>query len=806
MSFLFDFTHLKLKSTVVVLTTFSFFLVSQIQAKQTVSENKKVQYRAELIRTSYGIPHITANDYGSLGFGEGYAAAEDQVCNFAHGIVVANAKRTFYHGKGNKNQHLMSDIVIRALGLPQSSEKDFYAQPKENQVWIKGYADGYNKYIREVGKDNITSWCKGEAWVKEISPIEIFSRFKVLAQTAPFLAGMIVTAKPPEVVHKKNISQIEISSEALDAEFKGLNEKALGSNGWAFGKDRTETGRGLLLGNPHFPWYGTNRFWEKHLTIPGKLDAYGVGLIGSPGVQIGFNKNVGWTHTVSDSERVVFYSLKLVKGDPTQYYYDGKPRKMIAKEVSVPLSGGGVEHHTVWFSHYGPMVNLPGVGWTKTMAVSMRDANVGNQDLFSQWKDMSLAENMDAFKAAHKKWNAMPWVNTMATSSDGRAVYMDNSNVGRLSKEAMELWKQRKESDPLTKSIYNRMKLIVLDGSDSRFEWTSHPQARRAGVVPYSEKPQLDNSDYIFNSNDSHWLTNVSTPLEGYSPLYGPEKTARTLRTRMNAKMVSDFSRKGFAGADGKFSLKEIQSAILSNRSLSAELLLDDLIDACTKTKITDLKQACSVLKSYNKHLDLDSKGAVLFREWLYQHKYSEIFKKGNLFAVDFDANDPVNTPRDLADESIALKALEKSVAILNSAGLNLDVKLGDVQFAYRAGDKIPLHGGENIEGIANIMGHKIYDTQVKQNTAKMIKGSKRLTNKGYLINYGTSFLMSLSYTDDGPHAEAFLTYSESGDPSSEHYNDQTKLFSKKQWRPIVFNKDAIKKDTQSTMILTGEG
>ncbi|RKZ99648.1 MAG: hypothetical protein DRQ47_10695, partial [Gammaproteobacteria bacterium] len=42
------------------------------------------QYKATIVRTSYGIPHITADDFANLGFGEGYAAAEDHVCNIAY--------------------------------------------------------------------------------------------------------------------------------------------------------------------------------------------------------------------------------------------------------------------------------------------------------------------------------------------------------------------------------------------------------------------------------------------------------------------------------------------------------------------------------------------------------------------------------------------------------------------------------------------------------------------------------------------------------------------------------------------------
>ena len=772
---------------------------------------EKDQYSVEIIRTSYGIPHIIANDFASLGFGEGYAAAEDHVCNIADGIVIARGERTKYHGEGDKQQHLQSDVVIRALEIPNRAKQEFDAQSLENRQWITGYADGYNKYIREVGRDNITSWCKGEPWVQEISAYDLFARFQVLGQSAPRMAAMITAAKPPAKDSDK-VAQQQIELQTFAAEIDDLKSRYLGSNGWAFGKDRTENGRGMLLGNPHYPWTGSSRFWEKHLIIPGKLNIYGSHLIGAPGVAIGFNENVGWTHTVSNSERVVFYTLDLVPGDPTSYYYDGKPRKMTSVKILLSVKGQEKQQqHSVWFSHYGPMVSLPGAKWTEKSALTMRDANFRNQNLFSQWKAMDLASDMDSFKDAHRKWNAMPWVNTMATSKDGRAVYIDGSNVGRLSKEAIALWQERKETDELIKKFYHNMELILLDGSDSRFEWQSHPEARVAGVVPFVEQPQMERSDYIFNANDSYWLTQVDEPLTGYSPLYGQEASARSLRTRMNAKLVSDASKAGPAGEDGKFSLKEMQQAIFSNRSLSAELLLDDLVTACSTTNSVlveeqqlDLTDACKVLKGYNKHLDLNSPGAVLFREWIDLYSYGETFKKGVLFAIPFDVNDPVNTPRQLADTKLALQNLGKATQILKAAGLKLDTTLGDSQFAYRGDKKIAIHGGGREEGIANVIGQRNYDTLAKQVRGKKLEGSKYLTDKGYAVTYGTSFLLSLSYTNTGPVAEAFLTYSESGDPSSAHYTDQTQLFSKKQWRPILYNMEDIKKDVKSSMTLIG--
>ena len=54
---------------------------------------------------------------------------------------------------------------------------------------------------------------------------------------------------------------------------------------------------------------------------------------------------------------------------------------------------------------------------------------------------------------------------------------------------------------------------------------------------------------------------------------------------------------------------------------------------------------------------------------------------------------------------------------------------------------------------------------------------------------------MALEYTEKGPRAQAFLTYSQSGDPTSPQFLDQTQLFSDKQWRPIRFTEQEIRAD-----------
>jgi acyl-homoserine-lactone acylase len=216
-----------------------------------------------------------------------------------------------------------------------------------------------------------------------------------------------------------------------------------------------------------------------------------------------------------------------------------------------------------------------------------------------------------------------------------------------------------------------------------------------------------------------------------------------------------------------------------------------------------DIRDARQVIANYNGQLDLDSKGAVLFREWLTAYDYGEMLDKSSLFAVPFDAKDPVNTPRGLSDKQVAAKKLGHAVQVLGRAGLALDSTLADAQFAFRSGTDIAIPGGNRHEGVANLMLAGSGDWRGYKVGATKIDGSSTLTDKGYPVIHGSSFLLCLSFTDDGPHAEAVLSYSQSGDPSSPHYIDQTRLFAKEQLRPVLFRQKDIEANTISSKVLT---
>ena len=93
-----------------------------------------------------------------------------------------------------------------------------------------------------------------------------------------------------------------------------VDPQMIGSNALGFGSALTESGRGILLGNPHYPWHGPSRFHIAHLTLPGEVDVMGASLVTTSRVAIGFTQRVAWSHTVSTALRFTMFRLDLVPG------------------------------------------------------------------------------------------------------------------------------------------------------------------------------------------------------------------------------------------------------------------------------------------------------------------------------------------------------------------------------------------------------------------------------------------------------------------------------------------------------------
>lgn len=756
-------------------------------------------YSATVVYTPFGIPHITARDHASLGFAEGYVAARDHLCNISHIVLRAKGELSQTFGTGPKNGNFLSDYAARGLGMREKYQVGFSQQPAAFKQMLTGYAAGFNKYLADdESRADHTHWCRGEEWVKPLSPLDLYARARYIIETLPQVGSGLYAAKPPSA------DTASIDPEHLRSAAAALNQKGFGSNAWAIGKDVSESGGGMLLANPHYPWFGSNRFWEKHLTIPGELDVYGVSLVGTPGISIGFNQHIAWSHTVSDSKRVVVYRLTLNPEDPTQYLYEGEFRQLKAHTFSVPVKDANGQISNVparmYHSVHGPLISLPGMAWTDKAAYAARDANRDNDSAHAQWYDMGRATDMASFKAAHARWNALPWVNTIAVSRDGQASYIDTSSVGHLSQTAIAAWKAAYAAGGPIKTAYDEANVVVLDGSRAKNNFLEDGSPL-PGTVPYAQRPQMTRSDYVFNANDSYWLSSPRAPMDGFSPLYGLTATKRSLRTRQNILLLEDGAARG---QDGKWSLRELQTQILSNASLAATLFLSELIGVC-EDGATFPAALCNTLKAYDGHLNLGSTGAIVFREWLVAYIGLCSESGVSVFAIPFSADNPIHTPSGLGNKTMAAKALVAAVELLTEALIPFNAALGDVQVALRGQQRIPMHGGLRSEGVANLINQRRNDTGAPQDVGVPYATKSGLSDEGYLVSGGTSFLMTLAFGADGPSAEAVLTYGQSGTPGNPNYHNQTTLFANKTWRKIFFDRDEIEANAIETFSITGQ-
>jgi acyl-homoserine-lactone acylase len=734
-------------------------------------------YSAQIRRASYGVPHITAADFASLGFGVGHVQAEDNICVIAEKVVTVDATRSRYFGPTEPN--VRSDLFFQKAKQDGTLERFLSGVPDGVHApsvaahdLVRGFAAGYNNYLRRTGVANLTDpACRAKPWVRQISELDLWRATwaNVIRASSRALLDAIVGAAPPSAT-------AATAATALPATLDGT-AAGLGSNAYGLGREATVDGTGMVLANPHFPWDGAERFYRMHLRIPGVYDVEGAALIGDPMVEIGHNATLGWSHTVSTARRFVWQRLTLVPGDPTAYLFDGRPEQMTRHTVTIQVpspTGGTVPvTRTLYDTRFGPVVVVPGAfPWTTTTAYAITDSNATNNRAIDGWLQMGRAGSVRQLKAVLDHYQFLPWVNVIAADSTGEALYGDHSVIPRLTDELAAACVPA----PF-KPLYATTGQAVLDGSTSACALGTDPDAAVPGIFGPSRLPVRFRADYVTNSNDSYWLANPQEPLTGFPRIIGDEATPRSLRTRLGLLQVQQ----RIAGTDGlpgtRFTTANLWQVEFGDRVYGGELVRDDLVGLCTAHPTgtatngasVDLSAACAALRAWDLHANLDSRGAHVFREFA--------LAGGIRFADPFVPTDPVNTPRRLAvADPRVLTALADAVQKL--AGIPLDAPLGAIQSEPRGTERIPIHGERHEAGAFNVI------------TAPLVPGV------GYpKIVHGSSFVMAVQLGPTGPTGRQILTYSQSTDPNSPYYADQTRLYSRKGWDTIKYTDAQISAD-----------
>ncbi|MFF8278391.1 penicillin acylase family protein [Streptomyces lateritius] len=742
--------------------------------------------------TEYGIPHIVARDYANLGFGTGWAQAADQICTLADGFVTVRGERSRWFGPdgapdgslSSATRNLSSDLYFRGV-RDAGTVEGLLARPapagptKQLKELMRGWAAGYNAWLEQ---NRITDpACRDAGWVRPVTQLDVARRgfaVSVLGGQGRGIDGITASRPPASPGPSASTSAPDPTRTAAAArELFAAENATMGSNAVAFHGGTTANGRGLLLGNPHYPWQGGRRFWQSQQTIPGELNVSGASLLGTTVVNIGFNEKVAWSHTVATGVTLNLHQLTLDPADPTSYLVDGRPEKMTRRTVTVPVKDGAPVTRTQYWTRYGPVISglgaqLP-LPWTSTTAFALNDPNAanlrGSDTALGFGKARSTQDVLDTLR----RTQGLPWVNTIAADSSGNSLFTQSQVLPRITDELA-----RRCSTPLGRATYPASGVAVLDGSRGDCALGSDPDAIQPGVFGPARMPVLRNAPYVENSNDSAWLTNADRPLTGYERVFGTIGTPRSLRTRGGIEDVAAMA------AEGRLTVADLQKQQFANRAPAGDLAAADAARACGPV-LPDDPEACRVIGSWDRTVNTDSRGALLFdRFW---RKFTGAVPPAEQWKVPFSAADPVRTPHTLDTASPGFaKALTDAVAELRTAGIPLDAPLGAHQFVVRGDRRIPVSGGTEALGIWN-------KTEPVWNAA----------GGGYTeVAHGTSHVQAVGW--DGsrcPVARTLLTYSQSSNARSPHFSDQTELYAQERWVTSRFCEKDILRSPQLRVV-----
>ncbi len=245
------------------LAFFASLLPTPIEAGD--QNEKELAAQVTIRRDTFGVPHILAQTEEAAAYGQGYAAAEDHCLTMARLYLQARGELAAQFGE----QFAEDDFRVKQLHMPQGAAAGYAGMPPWVQRIVDGYAAGYSRYVAQHR-------ALLPEWVKPATGIDILAH------------GRRVLL----MEFSMDLRQLDqINGKVARRPASGAWDLAMGSNMWAIGKERSVSGKGLLLGNPHLSWAGSQIFWESQITVPGKINVCGTSLIGGPGVSIGFNES-----------------------------------------------------------------------------------------------------------------------------------------------------------------------------------------------------------------------------------------------------------------------------------------------------------------------------------------------------------------------------------------------------------------------------------------------------------------------------------------------------------------------------------
>lgn len=715
--------------------------------------------RVTILRDTWDIPHVFGKSDADAVFGLMYAQAEDDFNRVELNYINALGRLAEVEGEGA----VWRDLRMKLYVTPQAMQAKYAASPAWLRQLMDSFADGLNFYLAshpEVKPRLLTRFAPWMALAFSEGSIGGDIETIKLDPLAAFYGAPASVAKLANASKANNANNANNGASAASAATtlgaagapgtapaltladgsrdRGFDPEPRGSNGFAIAPARSASRHALLLINPHTSFYFRP---EVHMVSEAGLNAYGAVTWGQFFVYQGFNERAGWMHTSGGGDVIDEYLETVVQRRGKFFYrYDGKLRPLRAVAITLPYkSGSGMASKTVtaYFSHHGPIVRKADGKW---VAVRMMDEPL---KALTQSYMRTKARNYAEF-AATMALRTNSSNNTVYADADGTIAYFHGNFIPR--RDAAIDWTH------------------PVDGSTSATEWH--------GLHAVDETITLHNpaSGYILNTNNWPFAAaGANSPRRADYPRYmwSLPENARGLHAVRVLQDQHAFTLESLIGA-------AYDSYLTAFEPLVPALLADWQALPAADPRKAALAEQVALLAAWDLRFGVDSVPTSLAVYWGQQMiaQAAPRARAAEIPVVDFITQHIGAAER--------LQALAAASARLTADFGNWRTPWGQINRFQRLSGAVAAHYDDSLPSLP------VPFTSATWGSLAAFGMSAPQTTKRIYGDRGNSFVAAVEF---GPtvRARSILAGGESGNPASPHFSDQAEMYSRGQFKEVLF-------------------
>jgi penicillin G amidase len=633
-------------SAVCALIAIAFSTAAVADRRFEVQTQPGLQAPAQLVTDANGITHVVAVNEADLYFLQGWVHARDRFFQMDQNRRIANGTSAELLGTAA----LPSDVQLRTIGLRRAAQRSLAALSLVTRSSIAAYTRGVNAWLAanplppEYGALELSRtdpWTDTDSVV--VAKLIAFSlsfgldtdatialQSYVAAGQALGFDGQALFAEDlnraapfdgAATVPDASVPRAHAGHRPGRHEHRDIDPKALeqarewgdklrgiplfqrildrdqrdGSNLWAVSARLSASGRPMIANDPHLALGTPSTFYPMGLTAFGRVEVFGSGFPGIPGVVQGYNRHIAWGTTnnavdVTDTfqEQVVpdpaspsglstLYLGRLEHVIPIpEVFRANQPGNGIANDVIVVPPGGAIPPVTLIVPrrNNGPIVSL---NQATGSALSVQYAGFSATRELDSFFLINRARGLDQFKAALQAFDF---------GSQNFVYADDRGNIAYFTTGEMPL-----REDLQAGRVSGLPPWFIRNGQGGN-EWIAQPnrpsdQALAYAVLPFDELPQIINPPagwFVNANNDPAGLTLDNDPLNKLRPDGGILYLAYGWDRGFRAGRITDRIR-GELAQRGRVSFDAMQSIQADVKLRDAQYFAPWIVNALARAR-----------------------------------------------------------------------------------------------------------------------------------------------------------------------------------------------------------------------------